>query len=208
LIAQCINDEGGGSGFGAVGLVEAEQCEDQECESDDDSKEEEGGFCVEVEFGFVGIVALAIIGLYLFIVFLISLDVSAAPIMPHALEMNPHRDDDDVGIADDCSVDADEYLEVYAGCIDDVGDEDEDDDVDCLFPVYFFGKLDFEHLEEADSGLGWGTCSRLRSSGRLLSCGPCRPPRSPSSAIDRARSSPSRSAGSLCRAAGSQLLNR
>jgi hypothetical protein len=81
----------------------------------------------------------------------IVFDEAAVFIEEDALEVYPDGNDDDVGISYDCSIEADECLQIDAGDVDKIADDDEDSDVDKFKRVSPFVDVDVEDLEEADS---------------------------------------------------------
>ena len=58
------------------------------------------------------IVALAVIGGDFFVPLLVTFNSSTMFGEPYALEVDKNRDEDDIKIADDCSIDYDDQLEI------------------------------------------------------------------------------------------------
>lgn len=95
--------------------------------------------------------AFANIRSYRSVALLVAFDVAAALIVPDAFEVNPNRNDNDIGVANDCSVETNESLKVDPGNVDQIADQNEKYNIGNFSGIGLFLDLDAQHLEKPDS---------------------------------------------------------
>ena len=93
------------------------------------------------------ILTLTYVRFDLWIPLLLALDGTAAPVESHALEVQPDRNQDDVDVADERSVDDEDGLELNSHNIDEWAEQKYSNDVYYLAKGYLGAEIYFGDLE-------------------------------------------------------------
>lgn len=113
-----------------------------------DDEDEEDSLGVEGPLRAVVIVALALIGLDAAVPFVLVLDEATSPVLEDALEMDRDGDEDDIGEADDGSVEVDHHVQMHVEHINKIAGQHHTSNIEYFFPVDAATLIDLKHLEE------------------------------------------------------------